>query len=70
MYEKAGFKFDSIEKDALEFDGARIDSINMKLTRDDWMKSKKAIVHKLDYRFFTYSLPCRHTNSFNRFQAE
>ncbi|WP_216831332.1 GNAT family N-acetyltransferase [Alkalihalobacterium elongatum] len=38
VYEKVGFVVDSVEKNALEFEGEWIDSINMRLTRDIWIK--------------------------------
>lgn len=38
VYEKVGFVFESIDENDLEFEGKWIDSINMKLTREDWMK--------------------------------
>lgn len=38
VYEKVGFVLDSIDKNDLEFEGEWIDSINMKLTRDNWME--------------------------------
>ncbi|WP_261133538.1 GNAT family N-acetyltransferase [Bacillus sp. Marseille-Q3570] len=41
LYEKVGFIVDSIDKDELEFEGELIDSINMKLTREDWINNKK-----------------------------
>lgn len=36
VYEKVGFVFDSIDKNDLEYKGEWIDSINMKLTRENW----------------------------------
>lgn len=38
VYEKVGFVIDSVDKDDLEFEGQWIDSINMKLSRDNWLK--------------------------------
>ncbi|TSI08290.1 GNAT family N-acetyltransferase [Lysinibacillus sp. BW-2-10] len=38
VYEKVGFDVVSIDKNELEFEGAWIDSINMKLTRENWIK--------------------------------
>ncbi|RUL50327.1 GNAT family N-acetyltransferase [Lysinibacillus antri] len=38
VYEKVGFDVVSIDKNQLEFEGAWIDSINMKLTRENWIK--------------------------------
>ncbi|HAM80534.1 GNAT family N-acetyltransferase [Ornithinibacillus bavariensis] len=38
VYEKVGFVFHSIDEKDLEYEGEWIDSINMKLTRDNWMK--------------------------------
>ncbi|MBB2479370.1 GNAT family N-acetyltransferase [Bacillus sp. APMAM] len=38
VYEKVGFVLDSIDKNDLEFEGEWIDSINMILTRDNWLK--------------------------------
>jgi diamine N-acetyltransferase len=40
VYEKIGFVFDSIDKNDLEFEGEWIDSINMKMTRENWGKRK------------------------------
>lgn len=39
VYEKVGFVLDSIDENELEYEGEWIDSINMKLTREDWMKT-------------------------------
>ncbi|WP_102273087.1 GNAT family N-acetyltransferase [Cytobacillus massiliigabonensis] len=39
VYEKIGFVFDSIDKNDLEFDGEWVDSINMKLAKENWIKS-------------------------------
>ncbi|MGG4489968.1 GNAT family N-acetyltransferase [Metabacillus idriensis] len=41
VYEKLGFAAYSVDKNELEFEGEWIDSINMKLTREDWMKRGK-----------------------------
>ncbi|TDL74973.1 GNAT family N-acetyltransferase [Peribacillus frigoritolerans] len=38
VYEKLGFVTCSVDKNELEFEGEWIDSIFMKLTREDWMK--------------------------------
>src|SRR5690606_10360351 len=38
VYEKLGFVQVSIDKNDLEFEGEWIDSINMKLTREDWLE--------------------------------
>lgn len=38
VYEKVDFVIDSVDKNELEFEEEWIDSINMKLTRDHWMK--------------------------------
>ncbi|WP_108669249.1 GNAT family N-acetyltransferase [Peribacillus acanthi] len=38
VYEKIGFVLDSVDKNDLEFEGEWIDSLNMVLTRDHWMK--------------------------------
>ncbi|TCS96487.1 GNAT family N-acetyltransferase [Hazenella coriacea] len=38
VYEKVGFVIDSVDKNDLEFEGKWVDSINMKLTRNNWMK--------------------------------
>lgn len=40
VYEKAGFKLDSVDKNELEFEGEWIDSLNMKLTREGWLQVK------------------------------
>lgn len=40
VYEKIGFVTYSVDKDDLEFEGEWIDSINMKLTRDNWNKRR------------------------------
>ena len=37
VYEKVGFVKYSVDKNELEFEGQWIDSINMKLSRDNWM---------------------------------
>lgn len=41
VYEKIGFVIDSIDERDLEFEGEWIDSINMKLTREEWLLQKK-----------------------------
>lgn len=41
VYEKAGFIVESVDKQELEFEGEWIDSINMIMTRDNWLKSRK-----------------------------
>ena len=38
VYEKVGFVKNSVDKNELEFEGQWIDSINMKLSRDNWME--------------------------------
>lgn len=38
VYEKVGFVFESVDKKDLEYEGEWIDSINMKLARDCWLK--------------------------------
>ncbi|QYR23464.1 GNAT family N-acetyltransferase [Paenibacillus sp. sptzw28] len=38
VYEKVGFVIDNVDKNELEFEGEWIDSINMKLTRENWKK--------------------------------
>ena len=38
VYEKVGFIVESIDENELEFEGDWIDSVNMKLTQDDWLK--------------------------------
>lgn len=40
IYEKVGFVIHSVDKNELEFEGQWIDSINMKLLRDNWMKRR------------------------------
>lgn len=37
VYEKAGFVIDKIDKNDLEYEGKWIDSINMKITRENWI---------------------------------
>ncbi|WP_432356055.1 GNAT family N-acetyltransferase [Sporosarcina sp. A2] len=37
VYEKVGFITNSIDENALEFEGKWIDSINMNLTRENWL---------------------------------
>ncbi|WP_040984739.1 GNAT family N-acetyltransferase [Oceanobacillus jeddahense] len=37
VYEKVGFMEESVDKNELEFEGEWIDSINMKLTRENWL---------------------------------
>lgn len=41
VYEKVGFVINSIDKNDLEFEGDWIDSINMKLTRENWKNRDK-----------------------------
>lgn len=41
VYEKIGFVFDSLDKNELEYEGKWIDSINMKLTRENWKQRYK-----------------------------
>ncbi|MGD6833932.1 GNAT family N-acetyltransferase [Sutcliffiella halmapala] len=41
VYEKVGFTVESIDKHELEYEGGRIDSINMIMKRDNWLKSRK-----------------------------
>ncbi|WP_191559336.1 GNAT family N-acetyltransferase [Metabacillus idriensis] len=41
VYENLGFVIHSVDKNEFEFEGEWIDSINMKLTREDWMKSQE-----------------------------
>ncbi|GGP17088.1 GNAT family N-acetyltransferase [Oceanobacillus neutriphilus] len=41
VYEKVGFVKDNIDENELEFEGKWIDSINMKLTKEKWLKKKK-----------------------------
>lgn len=40
VYEKLGFLVESIDENELEFEGEWIDSVNMKLTREDWLREK------------------------------
>jgi RimJ/RimL family protein N-acetyltransferase len=40
VYEKLGFLVESIDENELEFEGEWIDSVNMKLTRKDWLRDK------------------------------
>ena len=40
VYEKVGFIVESIDENELEFEGDWIDSINMKLTREDWLREE------------------------------
>jgi diamine N-acetyltransferase len=40
LYENLGFVIQTVDENDLEFEGEWIDSINMKLTREDWMKGK------------------------------
>ena len=40
VYEKVGFDIESIEENDLKFEGEWIDSINMKLTKESWLKRK------------------------------
>jgi RimJ/RimL family protein N-acetyltransferase len=42
VYEKVGFVIDSIDENELEFEGEWIDSINMKLTRENWLKRENS----------------------------
>lgn len=39
VYEKAGFILDSVNEAELEFEGNMIDSLNMKLTQENWEKA-------------------------------
>ena len=41
VYEKVVFVLDSIDENDLEYEGEWIDSINMKLTREEWMMTTK-----------------------------
>lgn len=41
VYEKIGFVIYSIDKNDLEFEGKWIDSINMNLTRENWLNGRK-----------------------------
>ncbi|GLC89602.1 GNAT family N-acetyltransferase [Lysinibacillus piscis] len=41
VYEKIGFVVESIDKNDLKFEGKWIDSINMKLMREDWLAQKR-----------------------------
>ncbi|MCM3455815.1 GNAT family N-acetyltransferase [Heyndrickxia oleronia] len=41
IYEKVGFEIESIDENDLEFEGKWIDSINMKLTRENWINREK-----------------------------
>ncbi|WP_079478440.1 GNAT family N-acetyltransferase [Halobacillus salinus] len=41
VYEKVGFVKYSVDKDDLEFEGEWIDSINMKLVKEDWLRNKR-----------------------------
>jgi RimJ/RimL family protein N-acetyltransferase len=41
VYEKLGFVLESIDKDDLEFEGEMIDSFNMILTRENWIRKDK-----------------------------
>ncbi|MDW0111164.1 GNAT family N-acetyltransferase [Sporosarcina aquimarina] len=43
VYEKAGFSEYGIEKDELEFEGERIDSILMSITRDVWQERRNGM---------------------------
>jgi RimJ/RimL family protein N-acetyltransferase len=43
VYEKVGFVKDSIDEKELEFEGKWIDSINMKLTRENWEKRENPV---------------------------
>ncbi|MFE6167448.1 GNAT family N-acetyltransferase [Viridibacillus arvi] len=38
VYEKVGFVIDSIDENELEFEGEWINSINMNLTKENWLK--------------------------------
>jgi len=40
VYEKVGFVVESVDENDLEFEGEWIDSINMTLTREDWLRRK------------------------------
>ncbi|WP_342665452.1 GNAT family protein [Paucisalibacillus globulus] len=40
VYEKVGFVFERVDENDLEYEGEWIDSINMKLTKEQWMKDK------------------------------
>ncbi|WP_059170198.1 GNAT family N-acetyltransferase [Bacillus sp. FJAT-27445] len=41
VYEKVGFEIYGIDENDLEFEGKWIDSINMKLTRENWISREK-----------------------------
>ncbi|PID05433.1 GNAT family N-acetyltransferase [Sporosarcina sp. P31] len=42
VYEKVGFEIENIDKNDLEFEGEWIDSINMKLKKESWLKRKNS----------------------------
>jgi len=44
VYEKVGFVKDSVDKNELEYEGQWIDSINMNLSRDNWMERPSSII--------------------------
>lgn len=44
VYEKVGFAIYSIDKNELEFEGKWIDSINMNLTRENWLNKEKILI--------------------------
>lgn len=41
VYEKIGFVFESIDEGELEYQGEKIDLINMVLSKDDWTKMRQ-----------------------------
>lgn len=40
VYEKVGFVFVSIDENDLEYEGEWFDSINMRMTKDNWLEHK------------------------------
>jgi len=44
VYEKVGFVIYSIDENDLEFEGEWIDSINMNLTRENWLNREKMLI--------------------------
>jgi len=43
VYEKVGFALESVDKNDLEFEGEWIDSLNMILTRENWLSRKRNV---------------------------
>ncbi|MDF2487323.1 MAG: family N-acetyltransferase [Herbinix sp.] len=52
VYEKVGFLLDYIEKDDLEFEGEMIDSYNMVLSRENWLRRKDELTDYIKIKIY------------------